>query len=91
MAEDYNKRIGNYIARREARGDDTFNTFDIAKITGNVKEEYFPKPVKKTAETAVTEGGDAKQEAKFEPFYEGEKEEGEVTIEEGESKIKGKP
>jgi hypothetical protein len=50
-----------------------YNTKEVAGIVTGIREEYYPKPKK---DKQIPE--DAKQEEKFEPFYEGE---GKQTIE----------
>ena len=69
LIKDSQFRIENYLKRKEARtGFPIWNTKEIAGIRKQLREEYFPKPVKKE----VVEEGDTKLEEKFEPFYEGE-------------------
>lgn len=51
-----------------------FNTREVGGIGKAIREEYYPRP--KKIEKEIPE--DAKQEEKFEPFYEGE---GKQTIE----------
>jgi hypothetical protein len=41
----------------------------VGYIRSKLKDEYFPKPKKEEVPAAAA---DAKQEEKFEPFYEGE-------------------
>lgn len=68
IVKDTQQRIENYTKNKERKTgiEGLFNTREVAGITKSIREEYFPKPKKEEVPA------DAKQEEKFEPFYEGE-------------------
>ena len=74
--KDQRQRVEAYMRNKEKRTgiEGLFNTREVAGIGKAIRDEYFPRP--KKVEKEVPE--DAKQEEKFEPFYEGE---GKQTIE----------
>jgi hypothetical protein len=66
--KDTQQRMDNYLKNKERKTgvEGLFNTREVAGIGKSIREEYFPKPKKEEVPA------DAKQEEKFEPFYEGE-------------------
>lgn len=72
--KDAEQAVENYLKRKEkASGIAMWNTRELNLIRQKLKDEYFPKPKEVVAAaTPAPAGEDAKQEDKFEPFYEGE-------------------
>lgn len=66
--KDIEQRMENYSQRKQkVMGVDYMNSREVGFIGSKLKDEYFPKPKKEVAAPV-----DAKEEDKFEPFYEGE-------------------
>jgi hypothetical protein len=72
LIKDAQSRLEGYFTKKERQtGHEIWNSAEVAGIRKTLRDEYFPKPVKK-APTEEGEEVDTKVEEKFEPFYEGE-------------------
>lgn len=69
--KDTQNRIDRYMQAKERKTGvkGIYNTGELAGATQPIEDEYFPKPKEVVTET---DPEDAKQDEKFEPFYEGE-------------------